>query len=113
MLIYKRPQQAMRNDILQLRTEMISPVQGVEGEETAVQTQPQLIRKAEKDKSHYKWTPLQENRLFYLCLKGASRKLQSQVIQREPMHIFSKVQKHILLLKKIKESIETTKFAEF
>ena len=36
VLIYKRPQQAMRNDILQLRTEMISPVQGVEREETAV-----------------------------------------------------------------------------
>lgn len=29
------------------------------------------------------------------------------------MHIFSKIQKHILLLKKIKELIETTTFAEF
>jgi hypothetical protein len=106
--ILKRPQQAVRNDILQVRTEMISPVPETQELSTAPQSQPKSPKSACLEKSHFKWSVQQENRLFFLCLKGACRKYQSQIIQREPMHIFSKVQKHILLLKKVSDSFDET-----
>ena len=48
-----------------------------------------------------KWKNLERNLLVYLSLKGASRDLISDLIKRKNDHIFSKLQKHLIMLKTI------------
>lgn len=100
---------ALMDNCLELRTEVVSPknqnVHQNKPSQTSASSQPK------SEKLQFKWNILQENRLFYMNLIGASRKDQSLLIKREPMHIFSKIQKHNLLLKKINDAVEAQDYS--
>ena len=76
VVIYKRPQSAVKNNFLEVRTEFQSP-RGANKELSTQATENDIngCSKIKEEKGQFKWTPEQENRLFFLCLKGASRKL--------------------------------------